>query len=53
MYIYICEIGHTLCCTARCAGRVICTIGLYLYTCLPPVENKPSTAQVCTINRAA
>lgn len=42
-----------LCCTARCAGRVICTISLYLCACLPPVENKPSTVHVCTINRSS
>lgn len=49
--IYICKIGHTLCFTARCAGKVICTTGLH--TRLPPVENKPLTVQVCTINRSS
>lgn len=40
-----------LCCIARCAGRGICTISLYLCACLPPVENKRLTVHVCTINR--
>lgn len=42
-----------LCCTARCAGKVICTISLYLCACPPPVENKLLTVHVCTINRSS
>lgn len=38
-----------LCCTARCAGRVICTISLYLCACLPPVEKSLNSA--CVYNK--